>query len=159
MVLINPVLTLRDPDALTSWFKNRDSSEIPDVDKIFKNGKSSVNFIHLYFTIATEIGIFHDLAPLCFAALKEAMFGGNGKCKLIVQNIHYILLRWRRKWWRRWRRRRRRRLQTIWIEFQTKFEVKWWIEKYQWKWNTCGRENRIRKYQWCSQRKVRTHQW
>ncbi len=30
-----------------------------------------------YFTIATEIGVFQELAPLCFAALRESMFGGG----------------------------------------------------------------------------------
>ena len=44
-----------------------------------QGGDNFINFVHLYFTIATEIGIFHDLAPLCFSALKEAMFSGE-KC-------------------------------------------------------------------------------
>ena len=36
-----------------------------------------MNFIHLYMTIATEIGVFHDLAPMCISAMREVMFGGE----------------------------------------------------------------------------------
>jgi len=28
-------------------------------------------------TIATEIGVFHDLAPMCISAMREVMFGGE----------------------------------------------------------------------------------
>jgi hypothetical protein len=41
---------------------------VPKESEVFKSGSNYVNFIHLYFTIATEIGVFHDLvtlAPKC----------------------------------------------------------------------------------------------
>merc|ERR1712029_1173098 len=38
-------------------------------------GTKFVNYIHLQITIATEVGVFHDLAPLCIQGMKDAMFG------------------------------------------------------------------------------------
>ncbi len=37
---------------------------VPKESEVFKSGSNYVNFIHLYFTIATEIGVFHDLVIL-----------------------------------------------------------------------------------------------
>jgi hypothetical protein len=47
-----------------SRFQHRDSEPIPNEADVFKSGSTYVNFIHLYFTIATEMGVFHDLVKV-----------------------------------------------------------------------------------------------
>ncbi len=36
-----------------------------------------IAFLNRYFKIATEVGVFQELAPMCFAALRESVFGGG----------------------------------------------------------------------------------
>ena len=63
--------------------------------KVFKSGESYLGFIHLFFTIATEIGVFHDLGPMCITSLKESMFRGfnfsrnSGGRKVSEENLHF----------------------------------------------------------------------
>ncbi len=77
VVLIKPCLGLLDPDILKSWYSASGSTPAPDTARLFKGGEATIGFIFLYFTIATEVGVFHELAPMCFSVLKEAMFGGG----------------------------------------------------------------------------------
>ena len=60
-VIIKPLIVIKNPDLLLKWFNNRDRDPVPKESEIFKSGSNYVNFIHLYFTIATETGVFHDL--------------------------------------------------------------------------------------------------
>ncbi|TRY80567.1 hypothetical protein TCAL_04551 [Tigriopus californicus] len=78
VAVLNPIISIRNPDLLLEWFQDRDNKPVPSPEQLFKGGQSYLSFVHLQFTIATEIGVFHDLAPLCFTALKESMFAGFG---------------------------------------------------------------------------------
>ena len=77
--LIKPVLQLQRKDELLEWFNSPNRNEIkpPDEATMFKTGSHFSNFVHLYFTIATEIGVFHDLGSHCIAAMRAAIFGGD----------------------------------------------------------------------------------
>ena len=71
--LINPVLTLRDPKLLFRWWKkikNGKDPVLPEVSKVFKS-ESYVNFILLYFKIATEINVFSQLASSLLSYMRE----------------------------------------------------------------------------------------
>ena len=59
--IVKPLIVIKDPELLLRWFNHRDTEPLPKESDIFKSGTNYVNFIHLYFTIATEIGVFHDL--------------------------------------------------------------------------------------------------
>lgn len=74
-VLIKPILRLKGQEILINWFADQDNIPLPDEKDVFKSGTNFVNYIHLQITIATEIGVFHDFAPMCIQAMKEAMFG------------------------------------------------------------------------------------
>ena len=83
VVLVKPLLTVKDPDLLVKWYESLSAGEgteplpLPSESEIFKTGASFVNFIHLYIVIATEIGVFHDLGPMCITLYKEVMFSGK----------------------------------------------------------------------------------
>ena len=80
---MKPLLTVKDPDLLTRWYESLSAGEgteplpLPSESEIFRTGASFVNFIHLYIVIATEIGVFHDLGPMCITLYKEVMFSGK----------------------------------------------------------------------------------
>ena len=102
-VLFKPLLTIKGAQVVKNWFENQASVPLPDEKEVFKTGTNFVNYIHLrvrilkktcsvvfvnlsfsQLTIATEVGVFHDLAPLCIQAMKDALFG-------IVQNIEVCI--------------------------------------------------------------------
>ena len=87
VAIIKPLLMIRDQDLLLKWYNNRFGDEptdpneapvpLPEESEIFKMGSNYVNFVHLYIVIGTEIGVFHDLGPMCITLYKEVMFGGD----------------------------------------------------------------------------------
>merc|ERR1719225_1691105 len=74
-MLFKPILKFKGKQTLKHWFDNKDSVPLPDEKEIFKSGTNFVNYIHLQITMATEVGVFQDLAQLCIQAMKEAIFG------------------------------------------------------------------------------------
>jgi len=74
-VLFKPLLTMIGRQKVKKWFQNQDTVPLPDEKEVFKSGTSFFNYIHLQITIATEVGVFHDLAPLCIQAMKDSLFG------------------------------------------------------------------------------------
>ena len=79
VVLVKPLIAMTGADKLTKWAKDKfggDGCEPPPPSEVFKSGENYLGFIHLFFTIATEIGVFHDLGPMCITSLKESMFRG-----------------------------------------------------------------------------------
>jgi len=75
IVFFKPLLTMKGKDVIKNWYQNKDTVPLPDEAEVFKTGTKFVNYIHLQITIATEVGVFHDLAPLCIQGMKDAMFG------------------------------------------------------------------------------------
>ena len=87
IVFFKPLLTMKGKEVIKNWHENKDKVPLPDEAEVFKTGTKFVNYIHLQITIATEVGVFHDLAPLCIQGMKDAMFGqfktldvSNTKC-------------------------------------------------------------------------------
>ncbi|XP_040565835.1 uncharacterized protein [Lepeophtheirus salmonis] len=80
-VLVKPLFNLKNPEELLKWSINKvegkDGGPPPSLEDVFKSGSSFANFIHLYFTIATEIGVFHELGELCIASMRESIFSGG----------------------------------------------------------------------------------
>jgi len=75
IVFFKPLLTMKGKEVIKNWHQNKDKVPLPDEAEVFKTGTKFVNYIHLQITIATEVGVFHDLAPLCIQGMKDAMFG------------------------------------------------------------------------------------
>ena len=79
VVLVKPLVAMIGADKLVRWSEDKFSEGCeapPPPAEVFRSGESYMGFIHLFFTIATEIGVFHDLGPMCITSLKEAMFRG-----------------------------------------------------------------------------------
>ena len=79
VVLVKPLVAMIGADKLIRWSEEKFSGECeppPPPSEVFRSGESYMGFIHLFFTIATEIGVFHDLGPMCITSLKESMFRG-----------------------------------------------------------------------------------
>ena len=76
--LVRPVLSLKNRKSLMSWWRKLQRGEeapLPEQSEIFKS-QSYVNFIFLYFKIATEINVFSNLASSLLALVKESILNG-----------------------------------------------------------------------------------
>ena len=76
--LVRPVLSLKNRKSLMSWWRKLQRGErapLPKQSEIFKS-QSYVNFIFLYFKIATEINVFSNLASSLLALVKESILNG-----------------------------------------------------------------------------------
>lgn len=75
--LIRPILSLRNPELLTEWWKKVEGGDgqapPPPLGEIFKSETYS-NFIYLFFKIGTEVNVFSHLGKVLFSHMKEAMF-------------------------------------------------------------------------------------
>ena len=71
--LIRPVLTLKNRTLLMRWWRKVQKGQdpkLPEPSEVFKSD-SYVNFILLYFKIATEINVFSQLASSLLSYMKE----------------------------------------------------------------------------------------
>ena len=71
--LIRPVLTLKNRKLLLKWWRKVQKGQdpkLPEPSEVFKSD-SYVNFILLYFKIATEINVFSQLASSLLSYMKE----------------------------------------------------------------------------------------
>lgn len=76
--LIRPVLSLKNRKSLMRWWRKIERGEqapLPAQSEVFKS-ESYVNFIFLYFKIATEINVFSNLASSLLALVKESILNG-----------------------------------------------------------------------------------
>ena len=76
--LIRPVLSLKNRKCLMRWWRKIERGEqapLPAQSEVFKS-ESYVNFIFLYFKIATEINVFSNLASSLLALVKESILNG-----------------------------------------------------------------------------------
>ena len=76
--LVRPVLFLKNRKSLMRWWRKLQRGEkapLPKQSDIFKS-ESYVNFIFLYFKIATEINVFSNLASSLLALVKESILNG-----------------------------------------------------------------------------------
>lgn len=76
--LIRPVLSLKNRKSLMRWWRKTERGEqapLPKQSDVFKS-ESYVNFIFLYFKIATEINVFSNLASSLLALVKESILNG-----------------------------------------------------------------------------------
>eukprot|EP00094_Tigriopus_californicus_P004731 TCALIF_04551-PA protein Name:"Protein of unknown function" AED:0.30 eAED:0.30 QI:231/0.66/0.57/0.71/0.83/0.57/7/0/825 len=87
VAVLNPIISIRNPDLLLEWFQDRDNKPVPSPEQLFKGGQSYLSFVHLQFTIATEIGVFHDLAPLSGAANHDSKPGFYASMSLDLAQI------------------------------------------------------------------------
>ena len=75
--LIRPVLSLRNRKSLMRWWKKVKKGHLttppPPEKEIFKSETYS-SFIHLFFTIGTEVNVFAHLGSSLFAHMKEDIF-------------------------------------------------------------------------------------
>ena len=76
--LIKPVLSLRNRKCLMKWWKKVKNGHLtsppPLESEIFKS-ESYSSFIHLFFTIGTEVNVFAHLGSALFLHMKEDIFG------------------------------------------------------------------------------------
>merc|ERR1719260_706981 len=76
--LIKPVLSLRNRKSLMKWWKKVKNNHLttppPLESEIFKSENYS-SFIHLFFTIGTEVNVFAHLGAALFLHMKEDIFG------------------------------------------------------------------------------------
>ena len=76
--LIRPVLSLKNRKSLMRWWRKKERGEqapLPKLTDVFKS-ESYVNFIFLYFKIATEINVFSNLASSLLALVKDSILNG-----------------------------------------------------------------------------------
>ena len=77
--LVRPVLFMKSRKTLMRWWRKVEKGEeapLPKPSDVFKS-ESYVNFIFLYFKIATEINVFSHLANSLLALVKDSILNGN----------------------------------------------------------------------------------
>ena len=77
--LIRPVLFMKSRKTLMRWWRKVEKGEeapLPKPSDVLKS-ESYVNFIFLYFKIATEINVFSHLANSLLALVKDSILNGN----------------------------------------------------------------------------------